>query len=87
LVETLQQWGVNTVFGLPGDVRGTLAAALASDKPAIVEVVVDANEPPMPSKVTVQQAVKFGRALLSGQPDGPRIALTIFLDRVEELVR
>ncbi len=38
-------------------------------------------------RIKPDQALKFSKALLRGQPDGPRIALTIFRDKVEELVR
>jgi len=54
-------------------------------KPCVVEVVVDPFEPPMPPKVTVQQAMHFAEALAKGQPEGKRIALTLFRDKVAEL--
>jgi hypothetical protein len=41
----------------------------------------------MPPKIKVKQAVRFSEALLRGQPDGPRIALTLFRDKVDELIR
>jgi pyruvate dehydrogenase (quinone)/pyruvate oxidase len=71
----------------PEDLRETMSVAFESDKPAVIEVVVDANEPPWPAKIRAKQAEKFAQALLRGQPEGPRIALTMFRDRIDELVR
>ena len=58
-------------------------AQTASD--VLVEVVVDPFEPPMPPKVEVGQALRFAKALAKGQPDGGRIALTLFRDKLDEL--
>lgn len=70
----------------PEDVFDIVKHAFESDRPALVEVVVDSNEPPMPPKVTAKQAIRFSQALLRGQPEGPRIALTLFRDKVDELI-
>ena len=43
--------------------------ALAHDGPAVVQAVVDPNEPPMPENVSTEQMIKFSEALLKGQPD------------------
>src|SRR5579884_1451460 len=59
---------------------------LATPGPAVLEAVVDPNEPPMPPKIKAEQARKFAKALLRGQPEGGRIALTIFRDKVDELI-
>lgn len=69
----------------PEDIRPALEQAIASGKPAIVEVVVDPNEPPLPSKISATQALNFAEALAKGQPDGGKIALTIFRDKLNEL--
>ncbi len=42
--------------------------------------------PPMPPKVTVEQAAKFGEALLKGTPNRDKIALTVLSDKVKELI-
>jgi pyruvate dehydrogenase (quinone)/pyruvate oxidase len=46
------------------------------------EVVVDPNEPPMPAKVSLAQAAHFAEALAKGQPEGGKIALTLFRDKL-----
>jgi pyruvate dehydrogenase (quinone) len=51
-----------------------------------VEVVVDPYEPPMPPKVTVKEALHFAEALAKGEPHGCRIALTLFRDKLNELL-
>jgi pyruvate dehydrogenase (quinone) len=63
-----------------------LDQALATDGPVLVEAVVDPYTPPMPPKVTVDQASKFAESLAKGQPNRSKIALTVLSDKVRELV-
>ena len=69
----------------PGDLPGALEEAFAHHGPALVDVAVDPNEPPMPGKVTYEQAKKFAEAFLHGQPHKAAIATTLFKDRIEQL--
>ncbi len=69
----------------PGDLAEALRAALDHPGPALVDVAVDPNEPPMPGKVTYEQAKNFGLAFLRGQPNRAAIATTLFADRIEQL--
>lgn len=69
----------------PGDVRGAIKDALAFDGPSLVDVVVDPNEPPMPGKVSYEQAKKFATAFLKGQPHKAAIATTLFKDKISKL--
>src|SRR5947209_16096305 len=48
----------------PEEAESVLRDALAHRGPAIIQAVVDANEPPMPGQVTTEQAIKFAEALL-----------------------
>lgn len=70
----------------PKDCGRILDEALRTKGPVIVEAVVDPHEPPMPPKVTVDQAEKLAKALAKGTPNRKEIALTIASDRVRELV-
>jgi pyruvate dehydrogenase (quinone)/pyruvate oxidase len=70
----------------PAECGATLREALQTEGPVVVEAVVDPFEPPMPPKVTADQALKFGQALLRGEPNRERIALTVLSDKVRELV-
>ena len=68
-----------------GDLRGALAEAFAHRGPALVDVAVDPNEPPMPGKVSYEQAKKFAKAFLHGQPHKASIATTLFKDKIQQL--
>jgi pyruvate dehydrogenase (quinone)/pyruvate oxidase len=61
-------------------------AAPAAPGPVIVQAIVDPFEPPMPAKITAAQAMKFAEALVRGEPDRGKIALTILSDKVRELI-
>jgi pyruvate dehydrogenase (quinone)/pyruvate oxidase len=77
--------GFGVEVSKPGDLPGALADAFTFDGPALVDVAVDANEPPMPAKVSQQQAVKFAEAFLRGQPGAKAIATTLFRDKLQQL--
>ncbi|MCA1606394.1 MAG: pyruvate oxidase, partial [Acidobacteria bacterium] len=77
--------GVGFTVETPDEIRPALERAIAAGKPAIVEVMVDPFEPPMPSKVTLEQAAHFAEALAKGQPQGGKIALTLFRNKLNEL--
>jgi pyruvate dehydrogenase (quinone) len=79
--------GVGFTVEKPEEIHSALERALASGKPSIVEVVVDPFEPPMPPKVSVEQALHFAEALVKGQPAGGKIALTLFRDKLSELFK
>lgn len=78
--------GVGIAVDRPEDLKPALERAIASGKPAVVEVAVNPYEPPMPPKITLDQAKHFGEALLKGEPNGPQIGLTIFRDKMAELL-
>jgi pyruvate dehydrogenase (quinone)/pyruvate oxidase len=69
----------------PADVQGALGQALAHDGPALVDVNVNPDEPPLPGKVEYKQAVKFAQAFLRGQPRKATIATTLFKDKIDQL--
>jgi pyruvate dehydrogenase (quinone) len=66
----------------PAKLKDVMRAFLASPRPGVLECVVDPNEPPMPAKIKPEQALHFAEALVKGQPNGPRIALTAFRDKI-----
>jgi pyruvate dehydrogenase (quinone) len=71
----------------PSDVGPAMAAAFAvTDRPALVEAVVDPFEPPMPAQATIGQGIKLAESLVRGQPHAGKIAQTIFRDKVHELL-
>jgi pyruvate dehydrogenase (quinone) len=70
----------------PEECGAMLDQVLATDGPVIFEATVDPFTPPMPPKVTVEQAGKFAESLVKGQPNRSKIALTVLSDKVRELV-
>jgi pyruvate dehydrogenase (quinone) len=50
------------------------------------EAVVDPLEPPLPAKVSSDQASKFAESLARGEPNRNKIALIALSDQVRELI-
>jgi len=70
----------------PANAEDVLRAAFAHPGPAVIEAVVDPNEPPFPGKSTTEQAIKFTEALLHGQKDSFGIIKDVLLDKVREVI-
>ncbi|MFL5798106.1 MAG: thiamine pyrophosphate-dependent enzyme [Actinomycetota bacterium] len=68
-----------------GDLEPAVREFLAHDGPALLDVVVNADEPPMPAKVTYDQAKKFGESFLKGTPRRATIASTLARDKIDQL--
>ncbi|MGH9091322.1 MAG: thiamine pyrophosphate-dependent enzyme [Acidimicrobiales bacterium] len=66
------------------ELEGALAKALAHQGPALVDVAVNPDEPPMPGKIQYEQAKGFAKAFLHGQPRRATIASTLFRDKITE---
>ena len=84
---------VAKAFGVPGftitessQAGRVFDEALALDGPALIEAVVDQNEPPMPASIKPEQALHFAESLARGTKDWEKIAATIAKDRIRELV-
>jgi pyruvate dehydrogenase (quinone)/pyruvate oxidase len=63
-----------------------LESVLSRPGPLLVEAVVDEFTPPMPAKITASQALKLAEALMRGEPNRAKIALTNLHDTVRELI-
>jgi pyruvate dehydrogenase (quinone) len=70
----------------PTQAESVLRQALAHPGPAVVQAVVDPNEPPMPGNITTEQALKFAEALIKGQRKRFDIIKTVIEDKVREVV-
>ena len=70
----------------PEDAEKILRRALSHSGPVVIEAVVDPNEPPMPGKVTTEQAYKFAKSLVRGQKDAAKILETIAEDQLREVI-
>jgi pyruvate dehydrogenase (quinone) len=69
----------------PAEVEAAVRDALTHDGPALLDVVVNPDEPPMPAKVRYDQAKGFAEAFLKGQPRRASIASTLFRDKLDQL--
>ena len=65
---------------------GQIEKALATPGPVVIECVVDQYTAMLPAKITLQQATKFSEALMRGEPNRIRIALTAASDKVRQVV-
>jgi pyruvate dehydrogenase (quinone) len=70
----------------PADCGRVVEEFLKVSGPAILQAVVDPLEPPLPAKITADQALKFAESLARGEPNRSKIALTALSDKVRELV-
>ena len=70
----------------PEDAERVLTDALRHNGPAVIQAVVDPNEPPMPGKINTKQAVKLAEALLRGQKNAIGIIKTIAEDQIREVI-
>ncbi len=68
----------------PTKLKEVMRTFLASSRPALLEAYVNPNEPPLPPNITSKQALHFAEALLKGEPNGPRIALTAFREKLSQ---
>ncbi len=64
--------------------REQLRQALAEKGPAVVEAMVEANEPPLPPKITREQALKLAKSLARGEVSRKAIGLQIGRDFLDE---
>jgi len=60
--------------------------ALAMPGPVVIEAVVDQFTAMLPAKIGAKQAVKFSEALLRGEPNRTKIALTAASDTVRQII-
>jgi len=70
----------------PNDCGHIVEEFLYTPGPAVLEAVVDPLEPPLPAKVTTDQALRFAESLARGEPNASKIALTALSDKVREMI-
>jgi pyruvate dehydrogenase (quinone)/pyruvate oxidase len=66
-------------------IESTIDQFLTDKGPAILEAYVDPFEPPMPPKVTFEQARKFASSIIRGEPNKEKIVMTVISDTVRKL--
>ncbi len=71
----------------PEELEPAFRAAFAkTDGPTLVECVVDPDEANLPPKIPTEQAVNFMKAMAKGQPNPVRIGLSMFRNKVDEIL-
>jgi pyruvate dehydrogenase (quinone) len=70
----------------PKQAEQILRQALDYEGPALVEAVVDPQEPPMPGKVKTEQATKFAEGLAKGDKHAVEIIATVLKDKAREIL-
>jgi pyruvate dehydrogenase (quinone)/pyruvate oxidase len=78
--------GVGFTLEDPEDCGRVVEQFLAAPGPAILQAVVDQLEPPLPAKVTADQALHLAESLARGEPNRKKIALTALSQKVRELI-
>lgn len=56
----------------PEDIAPALQQAIVSARPIVIDVHTDPNIPPLPPRVTKEQATAFVSSMLKGDPDTPK---------------
>jgi pyruvate dehydrogenase (quinone) len=70
----------------PAKAEEVLRQAFAVPGPAVVEAVVDPNEPPMPGHATMDQALHFAEAMIRGESKRDAIIKTVVENAIREVV-
>jgi pyruvate dehydrogenase (quinone)/pyruvate oxidase len=70
-----------------GNLEPAIREAFAHDGPALVDVHVNPDEPPMPPKIKYEEAKSFAQSFLKGTPRRATIASTLFRDKIDQLKR
>jgi pyruvate dehydrogenase (quinone) len=81
--------GKGYVIREPSEIKSTIHKALKekTTKPTLIEVYVDPFEPPMPPKVGMEYVKNLAESFAKGQPYVGRIGLTLFRDKVHEVLK
>jgi pyruvate dehydrogenase (quinone)/pyruvate oxidase len=78
--------GVGFTVEDPAECGNVVEQFLAAPGPAVLQVVVDQFEPPLPAKITADQALHFAESLARGEPNRGTIALTAVSQKVREMI-
>lgn len=70
----------------PKDAAGVLRSALSRDGPAVIQAVVDPNEPPLPGNISMEQSLHFAEALVRGDKKRGEIIKTVIENKVREVI-
>ncbi|HEX4212705.1 MAG TPA: thiamine pyrophosphate-requiring protein [Candidatus Dormibacteraeota bacterium] len=69
----------------PEEVGPAWDQALASDRPVVIDAVVDPDEPPLPPHITFEQATNFAKSIVR-EPHGVGIATDALKEKIGEVL-
>ncbi len=70
----------------PTKAEAVVREAFAQPGPALIQAVVDPNEPPLPGQITTQEAIHFAESLLKGEKDRVTVIKDVLGDKIREVV-
>ncbi len=70
----------------PTKVEEVLRQAFTHPGPAVIEAVVDPNEPAMPGHATLDQAWHFAKSMIRGEKYNKEILKTVLKDKIREVI-
>jgi pyruvate dehydrogenase (quinone) len=70
----------------PDDVGSGWDEVLSTDRPSVLEVVVDPEIPPLPPHITAEQTKKMARAMVKGDPEAVGVMTKSLMAKLEELL-
>jgi pyruvate dehydrogenase (quinone)/pyruvate oxidase len=80
--------GKGYVIKEPKEAKPVIHQAMKEkSKPTLIEAYVDPFEPPMPPKVGMEYVKNLAESFAKGQPYAGRIGLTLFRDKVHEVLK
>ena len=68
----------------PDDIPGALDAAMAADRPCVLDVLTDPSVPTLPPHIDVEQARKLTAAMLKGDPHAGPVLKQALKDKLAE---
>jgi pyruvate dehydrogenase (quinone) len=69
------------------EAKSIIQQAMREKRPTLIEAYVDPFEPPMPPKVGMEYVNNLAESFAKGQPYAGRIGLTLFRDKVHEVLK
>src|SRR6476659_2835926 len=81
--------GKGYVIREPSEVKSIIHKVMKekTTKPTLIEAFIDPFEPPMPPKVEIEYVKNLAESFAKGQPYARRIGLTLFRDKVHEILK
>jgi pyruvate dehydrogenase (quinone) len=70
----------------PGNLAGAWSEVLTSDRPSVLEVVVDPEIPPLPPHITRMEAEEMAKAMVKGDPERVGVMEKSLRQKLEEFL-